>query len=108
MISRATIIWFILLVAFTGALEIHNYEEQQPCRAWKAAHATQDPKQASALTVGPDESFAADFNPCTVMWEAMPLWVKLCSIGWLISVVGFVVNFIRDVLIWIRRRFAPQ
>jgi hypothetical protein len=108
MISRRTIIWFALLAVFTSALEVRNYQEQRPCREWKAAHRNQDAKQANALAAGPDESVAADFNPCTLMWEAMPVWVKLCAIGWLVSAVGFIVSFIRDVWRWVRRRWIQR
>jgi hypothetical protein len=55
--------------------------------------------------VGPDESFTASFNPCTVgMWNSMLLWVKLCALGWLTSMVGFVVSFVKDVLLYVRVR----
>lgn len=67
MLSRATIIWLVLLLGFTAALAWQNYEHGQPCRAWKAAHPGQEPWASQKIETGSDGSLEFAFNPCTVI-----------------------------------------
>jgi hypothetical protein len=105
MISKQTIVWFVLLLGFTSALEHRQWQWDRPCREWKATHPRVNPKTAHAENVGPDPGFTEEFNPCTMIWwEEMPLWVRLCSLGWLVSAVAFSVCLVQDVWWWWKRR----
>ena len=98
MISRGTIVWFVLLMGFTAGLELREHQLQAPCRATNARAASY---RAVAQDAAPGEN---SFNLCGGMWESMPLWVKFCALGWLVSATGFVVNLIRDLRRWIGGR----
>jgi hypothetical protein len=43
-ISWRTIVWFVLLLGFSAGLKYDAYQEDKPCRDWKAAHPGIDPK----------------------------------------------------------------
>ena len=104
MISRATVVWLVLLLGFSAALWYDGYQQGAPCRQWKAAHPGVDPRKAEVMQEGPDPGFSESFNPCTVVeWRSLPLWVKLCAIGWLISLIGFLQNLVRDIVRYWRR-----
>ena len=103
MISRTTVVWFVLLLGFSAALWYDGYRQAAPCRQWKATHPGVDPRKPELIQEGPDrgEWF---FNPCTVVvWGSSPLWVKLCTIGWLVSLIGFLQNLVRDIVRYWRR-----
>ena len=97
--------WFVFLLGFTAALEVRHYQEQRPCREWKTSHPGRD-SQDILQERQSDGSYAeVGFNPCTVvMWESMPIWVKVCSLGWLISCIGFICSLIQDIFRWIMAR----
>jgi hypothetical protein len=90
-ISKRTLIWFVLLLGFTAGLKSDAYQEDKPCRDWKAAHPGVDPKtDIGRDVVLPDGTHEVSFNGCNVVsWRSMPIWVKLWVLGWLVSLVGF-------------------
>ena len=97
MISRKTIIWFFLLLAFTGALEFHEYQLRAPCRAQKGKAI----EVHTAFQDAPDFSF----DLCNGYVDGpMPGWVKVCVLGWLVSGGAFVTDLVRDLWGWILRR----
>jgi len=98
MISRKTIIWFLLLLMFTAALEFH----------WRAIE-----QKSLFKPVAVQEILGNSFDLCHDMWERMPIWVELCTLGWLVSLINFVANVFRDIRRWLLRRSqhkreAPQ
>jgi hypothetical protein len=99
LISRRTIIWFVLLLLFSSALAVRAYQYGRPCREWTAAHPGQDSHsiEQSKSPVGGDE---VSFSPCG-MWQNMPIWDELCAIAWLISLVGSVRSLAIDIYRWI-------
>ena len=106
MISRATVVWFVLFVLSTLLLLGMQWEWSRPCREWKAAH----PNIHAAYddTAGwrePDGTYVAAINPCTTwLWQSLPLPVKLCSLGWLVSLIGFLRSFVGDIVRYRRNR----
>ena len=107
MISRRTLIWFVLLLLSSAALWLHNYQEGKPCREWKKAHVNAPP------TVESTNEADVSFSPCDVMWKSMPLWVKICTLTWLISFVAFIKCLVVDLYRWFlaqrpRRRVASE
>jgi hypothetical protein len=105
-ISRVTVIWLVLLLGFSAALWYDGYQQAGPCRQWKAAHPGVDPNSLKdTVEEEPDGTYTMSFNPCTVVvWRSMPFWVKLCAIGWLVSLIGFLRSFVRDVVRYLRAR----
>jgi hypothetical protein len=106
-ISRRTIIWFVLLLGFSAGLKYDAYQEDKPCRDWKAAHPGVDPKTDVGSDIAlPDGMHEVSlFNSCTVvLWRSMPVWVKLCTLGWLVALIGFLRALSIDVYRWVMRR----
>ena len=99
MISRRTIIWFVLLLLFSSALWVRAYQYELPCREWTAAHPGQDSHsiEKNKSPTGEDE---VSFSPCG-LWENMPIWDELCAIAWLISLVGFLRSLAIDIYRWL-------
>jgi hypothetical protein len=106
-ISRRTIFWFVLLLLSSAALWVHNYQESRPCREWKKAHLNAQP------TAENTNEGEVSFSPCDVMWESMPLWVRVCALTWLISFVAFIKCLVVDLYRWFslqrqKRRVASE
>lgn len=109
MISRRTIVWFLLLLGFSAGIEYDQWEVDRPCREWKAAHPGVDPKtDADKDELLPDGTHEMSFNPCNVtLWRSMPLWMRCCALGCLVSLIEFVHALSVDTFRWsIRRRFS--
>jgi hypothetical protein len=105
-ISRRTLIWFALLLVFTAGLQYDKYQTERPCREWKAAHPGVDPKtDVEKEIVLPDGTLEVSFNLCNVqLWSNQPIWVKLCVLGWLVSLIGFIQSLVRDIYRWVVMR----
>jgi hypothetical protein len=105
-----TIIWFVLLLGFSAGLKYDAYQEDKPCRDWKAAHPGVDPKtDVGRDIVLPDGTHEISFNVCNVVWRSMPVWVKLCALGWLVSLIGFLRSLSIDVYRWfLQRKFGRE
>lgn len=107
MISRRTILWFVLLLLSSAALWLHNYQEAKPCREWKKTHLNARPMVEST------NEAEVSFSPCDLMWESMPLWVKVSALTWLISFVAFIKCLVGDLYRWFlaqkqKRRVASE
>jgi hypothetical protein len=61
MISRATKVWFLLLVISSGFMGAAMYEDGRPCREWKTSHPGKNPN-----TFDPNDPDLS-FNPCTLI-----------------------------------------
>jgi hypothetical protein len=107
--ARRTIVWFGLLILTTLTLVGVQWVWSRPCREWKAAHP--DVRAAYDDTASwrePDGTYVAAINPCTTwLWRSLPLPVKLCSLGWLVSLIGFLRSLAGNFVRYRRRRFNP-
>lgn len=103
-ISRRTIVWFVLLLCFTGGIELDRWQQNAPCREWKKAHHELSQVAVFAVVHAQDEGGDdTAFGPCNVMvWRSMPLWVQLCGLGWLVSAIGFLTSLGCDLWRWWR------
>ena len=61
MLSRGTIIWFLLLCVFSVPFGYAGYLYGKPCRDWKATHPGVDPYAHE------DGDPEVSFNACTVI-----------------------------------------
>jgi hypothetical protein len=66
-ISKQTIVWFVLLLLSSAALWLHTYQEGKPCREWKKTHLN------ASTTAGTEDGAEASFTPCDLMWKPLPL-----------------------------------
>jgi hypothetical protein len=105
MISRRTIVFFVISIVCFGILKYRTWEQDRPCREWQRNHAQgqTDPPPVQQ----PDGSTEVAFNPC-FMWREMPVIDKLLVLGGFVSSVAFVVSLIQDFVWWLRRRRIPK
>lgn len=101
MISRRTIIFFVLSVALCGVLAYQAREEQRPCREWKQTHPnyTDPPAQRQ-----PDGTYTVSFNPCDLLIETT-VFEKVVALSAFATVVAFWFLLVRDIVRGVRRRF---
>jgi len=104
-ISRRTIIWFLLLVASWGFLAYRAWVEEKPCRDWQKEVHQPATVQPELQQHDGEMSFVAD--PCT-LWSPTPVIDKLAALAGLISVVGFATSLIKDIFLWIRLRRSAR
>jgi hypothetical protein len=97
-ISQRTIIWFVLLVLSSAALWLHTYQEGKPCREWKKTRLN------ASTAAGTGDAAEASFTPCDLMWGTLPLWVRVCAVTWLISLVAFIKCLLVDLYRWFSMR----
>jgi hypothetical protein len=101
MISRRTILFFLIAMACFSVLTYRTWEQERPCREWKHNHGAGQPEPAPVQQ--PDGSFSVTFNPCS-LWHAMAWLDKALALVGFASSVAFIVSLIQDVLIWQRKR----
>ena len=87
MISPTTIVWLGLLLLLTLIFAGVQWAWSRPCREWKAAHpGVHAAYDDTAAWREPDGAYVAAINPCTTwLWQSLPLPVKLCALGWVVS-----------------------
>lgn len=100
MISRRTIVWFVLLMAFTVALSYEQYLFDKSCWEWRAHHFFGQTRETIS---SPDGNQVAVIDLCG-MWYALPWWIDGTASGWLISFAAFVFSLASDLLRWRRLR----
>jgi len=105
-ISQRTVVWFLLMLGFSADMEYDRWETNRPCREWKAVHPGVNPKNdVEEDYLLPNGTHVVSFNPCNiVLWQSMPLWVKLCALGWVVSSIGFVRSLSIDIHRWFIHR----
>src|SRR5277367_3371711 len=101
MISRRTILFFLIAIACVGVLRYRTWEQERPCREWK--HNRQGGQPEPAPVQQPDGSFSVTFNPCN-LWYAMAWLDKALALFGFASGVAFIISLTEDALIWHRKR----
>jgi hypothetical protein len=98
-ISRRTIIFFLIFVTSFAILTYRRWEQERPCREWKAHHFGQ-PEPAPIRQ--PDGTVSVTLNPCG-LWYAMPLVDMLLVLTGFSAGVAFVTSLIQDIVRWFKR-----
>jgi len=101
MISRRTILFFLIAVTCFSVLKYRTWEQVRPCREWKHNQVSGQPKPAPVQQ--PDDNFSATFSPCT-LWHAMARLDKALAILGFASSVAFIISLVQDALVWQRKR----
>ena len=101
MISKRTIIFFLIAVASLGVLAYRTWELERPCREWKHSHdfGQSDPTPIRQA----DGTYIVTFNPCG-LWYEMPWIDKVLALIGFSATVAFVISIIQDLVRWIKRR----
>ena len=101
MISRRTIIFFLIAAASIGLLAYRTWEQERPCREWRRSH---DFRQSDPAPVRqPDGTVSITFNPCN-LWYGM-FWIdKLIVLIGFSASVAFVISLVQDIVCWFKRR----
>jgi hypothetical protein len=101
MISRRTIVFFLIAMTCFSVLTYRTWERERPCRECKHNHGADQAE--SAPVQQPDGSFSVTFNPCN-LWYAMAWLDQALALVGFASSVAFIISLIQDVLIWQRKR----
>jgi hypothetical protein len=101
MISRRTILFFLIAMTCFSVLTYRTWEQERPCREWKHNHAAGQAEPAPVRQ--PDGSFSVTLNPCN-LWYAMAWLDRALALIGFASSVAFIISLIQDVLIWQRKR----
>ena len=99
-ISRRTIIWFLLLIASWAFLAYRSWEDNRPCREW--LHENQG-KPLPPPVLQPDGTYSVTLSPCG-WWESMPLINRLVALFAVVAAIGFLSSLTKDIIRWIRHR----
>lgn len=105
MISRRTILFFIIAVTCFGILMARTWEQERPCREWKSVQPQVEVR--SSPVSQEDGSVSVAFNPCNV-WYELPWLDKSLALGGFAASVAFVISLIQDLARWFRRRWARR
>jgi hypothetical protein len=104
-ISRRTIVFFLIAAASIGFLPYRIWEQERPCREWRRVH---DFGQTDPAPVRqPDGTVNATFNPCN-LWYDMPWIDKLLVLTGFSASVAFVISLIQDIVRWFKRRSVER
>ena len=101
MISRRTILFFLVTVICVGVLEYRTRELFRPCREWKQHHSLSAPEPAPSQQ--PDGSIAVTFNPCDFLPETS-LVDRLVALLGFVSAIAFIISLIQDVMRRLNRK----
>jgi hypothetical protein len=100
-ISRRTIIFFLIAAASIGILTYRTWEQERPCREWRRAHDFGQPDAAPVRQ--PDGTVSVTFNPCG-FWYEMPWIDKLLAMIGFSASVAFVISLVQDIVRWFKSR----
>jgi len=95
MISKRTIVWFVLLVGFSASLAYHRHTFCNDVMSRPVPAVSVPDNSGAAPAVGFD---------CHQMMETLPIWVDICSLGWLVSVTAFLRCLYFDLRDWTAAR----
>jgi hypothetical protein len=96
-ISPRTIIWFVLLLGFSAGLKYDAYQEDKPCRDWKAAHPGVDPKTDVGRDIElPDGTHEVSFNVCNCHVVAQHARLGQTLRAGLVSIVDWIFAILVD------------
>ena len=101
MISRRTLLFFLVAVIAVGVFEYRTRELFRPCREWKHHHSLSEP--APAPVQQPDGSFTATLNPCNFQPEAS-VFDRLVALLGFVFAIAFVTSLSQDLIRWVKRR----
>jgi len=100
MISRRTIIFFLIAATSFGILTYRAWDENRPCREWRHAHPSDQP---DAPVQQQDGTSTFSFNPCALWYAMPPIDFLLAWTGFAAS-VAFIASLIQDLIRWFKRR----
>ena len=101
MISRRTILFFLVAVLCVGVIKYQTWEQDRPCREWKHHHSLNEPDPAPIKQ--PDGNFTVTMTPCDFFPETS-LADRLVALLGFASAVAFIISLIQDLLRWLKRR----
>jgi hypothetical protein len=100
-ISRRTIIFFLIAAASIGILTYRTWEQERPCREWRRAHDFGQPDPAPVRQ--PDGTVSVTFNPCDLWYDIS--WIdKLLFLTGFSASVAFVISLVQDIVRWVKQR----
>src|ERR1017187_4995048 len=104
MISRRTIVFFVLSVALCGVLAYQAREEQRPCREFRQTHPnyTDPPAQRQ-----PDGTYTVWMNPCDFLIEPT-VFEKVVALSAFVAVVAFCTMLAVDIGRGLKRRLRRR
>jgi hypothetical protein len=101
-ISRRTVIFFLIAAVSFGILTYRMWEQERPCREWKHSHPLGQPEPAPIQQ--PDGTVSITINPCD-LWYDMFSWIdKLLGLTGFFASIAFVISLVQDLVRWFRRR----
>jgi len=88
-------IWLIALLSISVSLGIVNNVRQRDCskRLGVDSVPSAENKGRELLPCGTHEMI---IYPCGLMWESLPLWLRMLAITWLISLAGLLRSLLLD------------
>jgi hypothetical protein len=100
MISRRTILWFVLFLVFVSGVVLRIDWEMATCRALMQQHVHQ-----SSSAVASDESNTVSFSTADLCrpGDREPWWAMVFILGAFVAFIGTIIRFVMDVRIWFRR-----
>jgi hypothetical protein len=101
MISRTTVILFLLTVALWSLVYYVSWDFERPCREWRQSHAAGTSTDRTEQQ--PDGTDSVSFNPCN-LWYAMPLLIKIPVLLAFVFTVAFLTSLVQDIARALRRR----
>src|ERR1017187_10322772 len=104
MISRRTIIFFFLSLAFCGLAAFRARQYDRPCREWKLTHPSSQSEPTN--TQQSDGTTTVSFGPCDLAPETSPI-DKVIALLAFVSLVAFWILLLQDIVRGVRRRLRP-
>jgi hypothetical protein len=101
LISRQTLIWFLIAVISTAIAAYRAWDEHHACEESVRAHTSHLPIPQS--TIAPDQTSFVDFDPCGGL-QSMSVMDELIALLSFASIVGTILSFLQDLVRWRKRR----
>jgi hypothetical protein len=104
MISRRTIVFFVLSAALCGVLAYQAREEQRPCREFRQKHPNYIDPPAQRQ---PDGTYTVSFNTCDFLIEPTA-FEKVVALSAFVTVVAFCAMLAVDIGRGVKRRLRRK